>query len=383
MRVLVLTNMFPTALHPSGGVFVSRRLREHRAAGVDITAFALRTTRGPLALRAARWAGRNEGQLPDDDFCDLPVRVSVPATVSGRRRFVRSPVHAASDTVLGRVAGRYDVVHAHGMYALPAGAVAQRVAAALELPYVITTHGTDVRTLMASRRDAYTTILCGASRVAYVSEALRKQATSLGAPLHNGVVIPNGVDCEVFRPAEGTGDRGDRDPVVGFIGNLLPVKGADRLPSIFTEVARRVPGVRFLVVGSGPLRGRLESASAALPVTFTGQVEPSRIPSLIHEMDVVVVPSRREGWGCVVLEAHACDTLVLASDAGGLPESVGDASFIVPSGPGFEVRFAARLAELLRQRTGARGLRPRALEHSWTAVAQKERDMLDEAVAGA
>lgn len=384
MRVLVVTNMFPTQAHPSGGVFVSRRLDEHRAAGLGITAFALRTARGPLALRAARWAGKADQVLPHDSgFCDVPVLVSVPATLMSRRIYVRAPVHAAAEEVLGRVQGKYDVIHAHGMYGVPAGAVAQRVAAALDVPYVVTVHGTDVHTLMPSRRAAYAAVLRGASRVAYVSQALRRQAVDLGAPHRNSVVIPNGVDCEVFRPTGRVDARGERGPVVGFIGNLLPVKGADRLPSIFAEVAGRVPGVRFLIVGSGPLRAKLESALVALPVTFTGNVEPSRVPALIHDVDVVVLPSRQEGWGCVVLEAHACETPVLVSDAGGLPESVGDPSFVVPNGAGFEARFAARLAEVLKQPTRPSGLRRRAMEYSWTAIATRERDMLDEAVTGA
>lgn len=363
---------------------MSRRLHEHRAAGLDLTAFALRTTRGPLARRAARWAGKAEQLLPPDSaYSDLPVRVSLPATVLGRRRYVRAPVLAASEALLRRVEGRYDVVHAHGMYAVPAGAVARRVAAALDLPYVITAHGTDVHTLMGSRRDAYATVLRGASRVAYVSEALRQQAVGLGAALQNSVVIPNGVDCDVFQPAGREAVRGPHEPVVGFIGNLLPVKGADRLPAIFGEVASRVPGVRFVIVGSGPLRAHLESALAPLPVTFTGQVEPGRVPSLIAEMDVVVLPSRQEGWPCIVLEAHACETPVLASDVGGCAEAVGDASFVVPEGADVEARFAGRLVDVLSQPTSPSDLRTRALQHGWQVIAEKERDMLDQAVAGA
>nr|WP_276511225.1 glycosyltransferase [Kineosphaera limosa] len=127
-----------------------------------------------------------------------------------------------------------------------------------------------------------------------------------------------------------------------YVGNLVQVQGADRLPGIVEAVRRRVPGTRLHVVGDGPLRPSLDLLLGDA-VTFHGTLPPAQVADQMRAADVVLVPSRTEGWGRVATEALACGTPVVASAVGGLLEAVGDPGRLVREGPGYIKDFANRV----------------------------------------
>lgn len=119
---------------------------------------------------------------------------------------------------------------------------------------------------------------------------------------------------------------GDRPYTVGFLGRLVPLKGADLL----VAAAREAGVPRVVIGGDGPERSRLEAPS----VDLRGTVPHDRVPGFLHELDVLAVPSRStpggaEQFGRVVVEAMWAGTPVLASDSGALPEVVGDGGVVV------------------------------------------------------
>jgi glycosyltransferase involved in cell wall biosynthesis len=130
----------------------------------------------------------------------------------------------------------------------------------------------------------------------------------------------------------------------------------DGLPGL----VRRVPGVRVVVAGEGPLRGELVAQAQGLGVAsalvLAGQV--NDLPGWFHDVEVVAMPSTAEGLGTSVLDAMAAARPIVASRAGGLPEIVRDGveGLLVPPGdaPALEEALARLLGqEPLRQRMGA------------------------------
>ncbi|HRE47241.1 MAG TPA: glycosyltransferase family 4 protein, partial [Aggregatilineales bacterium] len=144
-----------------------------------------------------------------------------------------------------------------------------------------------------------------------------------------------------FRPhtIDPQGERDGAERVVGFIGRLVPEKGVDLLLRAAQEVIAGGQAIRLMIVGQGSEREALERLAATLgiaeQVTFFGHVPSLQMPTLYPQLDVLCLPSRtlptwKEQFGRVILEAMASGVPVIGSDSGAIPDVIGDAGVIVP-----------------------------------------------------
>jgi phosphatidylinositol alpha-1,6-mannosyltransferase len=141
-------------------------------------------------------------------------------------------------------------------------------------------------------------------------------------------------------------------------------KGVDTVIEAMPEVLAAFPGVRYVIVGDGDDRPRLERLAQQIGVqdrvTFTGAVDAAALRGFYEACEIFVMPSRTEGFGIVFLEAMAVGKPVIGGNHGGTPEvwTDGTAGFLVDHG---DVRaLAGRLKLLLgdselRSRMGAAG----------------------------
>jgi glycosyltransferase involved in cell wall biosynthesis len=157
---------------------------------------------------------------------------------------------------------------------------------------------------------------------------------------------------------------GAADFVVGKIARLTELKGHDDLFAIAPGLVKRIPSVRFLLVGDGRWRRRFESMAQSSGLhdrfVFTGLVPPAQIPQLVGVMDVLVHLSYREGLARALPQALAASRPIVAYDCDGagevcLPEETG---FLVPL-RNLEV-LSDRIVQLandaaLRERLGRQG----------------------------
>ena len=126
----------------------------------------------------------------------------------------------------------------------------------------------------------------------------------------------------------------ERARVVGIVANLIHYKGHRFFLQSCQEVKRKIPDVRFLLIGDGPLRAELQGLANDLDlegeVLFLGTR--SNISQLLSLMDIIVLPSLEEGFPNAVLEAMAAAKPVVASNVGGIPEAVvhGETGLLVP-----------------------------------------------------
>ena len=145
------------------------------------------------------------------------------------------------------------------------------------------------------------------------------------------VVVPNGADLARFDSV--TPMREDlgltpQEFVVGIVGTVTHRKGIDRLLSIVPELAREVPNLRILVVGSWDDSTEDTEYYEHLPnrnhpcVSFLGYRKDA--DRIMKSLDVLVIPSRHEGMGQVTAEAMACSVPVVGARSGGIPEVVDD-----------------------------------------------------------
>jgi glycosyltransferase involved in cell wall biosynthesis len=289
--------------------------------GLDIGGLAVTTLPAPRG-RVARWVRR---------VCS---RVAWPY-----------PPHV---TTLRRLDGK--LLHAH--FGSDAVEIAP-VVTALGLPLLVTLHGYDINI----RREVWESGGRGAARRSYprrllalaraphthfiaVSEAIKRRAVAWGIPAERISVNFIGVDCRRFSP--GPVPLTAREPLVLYVGRLVEKKAPLVLLRAFAHVARVVPGARLVMIGDGPLRTAAEQLArdAALPVTFTGTLDPAQVSSYLAQARVFCLPSTTaangdaEGLPISLLEAQASGVPVVTTAHSGNPEAVdaGRSGFIVPEG---------------------------------------------------
>jgi len=139
--------------------------------------------------------------------------------------------------------------------------------------------------------------------------------------------------------------------VIGYIGRLVPEKGIDILLEAVTQL--RGPW-ELRILGSGPERDRLEKMAqwlGILPrVAFDLPIPSTQMPYYYSGLDVLVLPSRtrpnwKEQFGRVLIEAMACQSVVVGARCGAIPEVIGDAGLTFAEGDPADLR--AQLQRLL------------------------------------
>jgi glycosyltransferase involved in cell wall biosynthesis len=139
-------------------------------------------------------------------------------------------------------------------------------------------------------------------------------------------VIPFGVDLDRFQPKHATANPGPTRLL--YLKHLFPFYGPDVLLRAMPTILSAEPNTRLSMVGTGPMRDSLpqlaESLGVADAIKWYGQLPHSRIPTLMAEHDIHVMPSLREAFGVSAVEAQAAGVPVICSDLPGVREAIED-----------------------------------------------------------
>jgi glycosyltransferase involved in cell wall biosynthesis len=202
-------------------------------------------------------------------------------------------------------------------------------------------------------------------------------------PPQKVVYVPNGIpDLPSGDPKRVRRELGiaPSDPVVGTVCGLRPEKELETAIRALAKLTPHRPGLRFLVVGDGLERPRLERVAEELgvPTTFLGHRPNDEVSDLLAAMDVLVLSSRFEGMPLAVLEWMAAGKAIVASRVGGIPAMVEDGKEALLVPPRDHVSFADAIGHLLdapaeRKRLGQAAQRRQRAEFTFDqTVAQLE-----------
>ncbi len=393
MRIALFTNEYPPNVYGGAGVHIEYLSRELARLGegehqVDVYTFGEQSER----------------------HSNLTVR-GVPAPPELE---VRDPRHGrflealARDLAMTGIVDAPDVVHCHTWYTHLAGCLARELTGA---PLVLTTHslephrpwkeeqlGTAYRASTWIERTAYE----NADGVIAVSEAMKADVERLyGVDPARVRVIHNGIDPDEYRyrpdpeALERLGVREDL-PTVLFVGRITRQKGILHLVRALHHLE---PGAQVVLCAGAPdteeigreMEALVEEARrrSAVPIVWIAGMTPKEdVIALYSHAALFVCPSIYEPFGIINLEAMACETPVVASAVGGIPEIVvpGETGLLVPfesgeNGPepidpeAFSRDLAAAINELLADPAArsrmSRAARERVVEHfSWRRIAE-------------
>jgi starch synthase len=295
-----------------------------------------------------------------------------------------------------------DVVHSHTWYANLGGHFAKLM---WSIPHVMTIHSLEpLRPWKAEQLGGgyalsmfcERTAIEGADAVIAVSHGVRQDVLDCYPAVNpNRVrVIHNGIDPEIYRPRPSpeTLARFGIDPSRPFAlfnGRITRQKG---LPLLLAAALKLDPDYQLVIVASSPDTPEIAAEVAALAERVAAErgnlvwidhfIARDDLIHLHSHASVFVCPSIYEPFGLVILEAMACETPVVASRVGGIPEIVveGETGYLVDFDPAdvdsFTSVLADRMGELLRDSTMAAKMgkagRERVLTHfGWPAIASK------------
>ncbi|MEU8197743.1 glycogen synthase [Microbispora amethystogenes] len=382
MRVDLLSREYPPEVYGGAGVHVEYLARElRRLADVRVRCFG--APREEPGVRAYEVPGGLSGA--NAALQVLGVDVEMAAGCEGA-----------------------DVVHSHTWYANFAGHVAKML---YGVPHVVTTHSLEpLRPWKAEQLGGGYTLSSWAERTALhaadaiiaVSEGMRRDVLTAypDVPADRVQVIHNGIDTEEYAPARGTEAliRHGIDPAVPyvvFVGRITRQKGLVHLLHAARSFA---PEAQIVLCAGAPdtpeiaeeVTGLVRELSASRKgVVWISEMLPRpEVIQILTHAAVFVCPSVYEPMGIVNLEAMACETAVVATATGGIPEVVadGETGLLVPIDQGRDGEprdpeaFAAALAERVNGLLGDPGRaasmgeagRVRAVEHfSWARIAER------------
>lgn len=229
----------------------------------------------------------------------------------------------------------YDIIHAH--YYGDYGELAIELAKQYNKKSIITFHGSDTVSLNESDLN----IINQANYITFVSNFLEEQVQKLGLINVKTKVIHNGFNSQIFNLRNRLDDR----DVVAYCGSLVDIKGVDSLKDIFTKVYNIEEKINFHIYGDGYKRKELEEyfKKNGLGVKFFGNLTQEELSTELQRVKILVMPSKREGYPCIVQESKACGVYIIATNVGGTKEAIGNIGTLIERNTGFELEMANQI----------------------------------------
>ena len=335
-RLLSLATLYPNAARPRFGTFVARQMEALAARGdwevhvinpIGLPPLPLGRYR-PLAEAAV--SAEEHGVIIHRPRFTLIPAVGGPLNPAMIRRAVlplARQLHAAAP---------FDLVDAQFFY--PDGPAAAAVARDLGLPLAIKARGADI-SLWGHKAYANRKMRAAADQAAAllaVSEALADDMAAIGLPRSKIAVHYTGLDHSAFHPLDRVASRkrlidlcdipADGHPLLASVGALIPRKGQ----SFVIEALAQLPAGRLALVGTGAdeamLRALARSRGVEDRVHFLGSLDHALLPVVLSASAAMVLPSASEGLANAWVEALACGTPLVITDAGGARELVKNAT---------------------------------------------------------
>jgi glycosyltransferase involved in cell wall biosynthesis len=286
---------------------------------------------------------------------------------------------------------KFEIICAH--WGFPQGWIAYCLSKILNIPYTVTYHGSDVHDLPFIYKYYFKNlkkVFENANVNIFVSKYLMDFSKfHLGNQSKNNFVILNTVEWDNYIPLSKEAieklrkQKNIENKVVGYVGNLIEVKGADRLPELFKHVQEKFKDpIDFLIVGEGDYLDLIKRKSEdyGLNVKIIGKVEPEEIVNIMNIIDVLVLPSRKESFGLVILEANLCGTIAIATNNGGIPEAIGNSELVIKDGENLLNEMSEKVVSFLVEGYDRSELRQRVINNfNPAAVYEMEYRILNQA----
>ncbi|HFD32731.1 MAG TPA: glycosyltransferase family 1 protein [Gammaproteobacteria bacterium] len=278
---------------------------------------------------------------------------------------------------------QYDILHY--FFSLPTGLLSLLPGPHRRLPYIVSLRGSDV-----PHYDIYNKklkvfhwllkpitkhIWQKALKVVALSEGLKLTALET-YPTQKIVIIPNGIEADLFKPAE------KPLPITGqfkliLVSRLIERKGIQHVLQALSELNDK--SIKLLIVGTGSYETHLKELGKTLglddTVTFHGFCLRTELPKLYNRHDCFILPSMAESFGIVFAEAMACGLPIIGGRTGGVPDLIkSDNGILVEPGNIEEIKNAIlnmQASPAKRKKLGHNNRTKVVNYYNWKSIAEK------------
>lgn len=371
MNILFITNYFPKKNNTQEAIFLYWRAKELIKAGHKVT--VLKWNQDVLDYFMKPYNLR--------DLNDPILTIDIPVFPIHSIDLMINPLHKKKRYQW--IKSNFDIVHFHWLWSMTVFPDIKQ----WDIPFVVTCHGSDIyrmgeslnqwaigRWLNKKVMQLQMNRLNQANHVIFVSQDIMSAAKKKGVTSTSFSVIPNGYNQDVFHALNRAKNA---KKIIGFVGNLIPIKRAEKLPEIIKLIIEKDTSVHAIIIGDGHLMTSIKADCEQFKdhVSFTGRLPANEVAHFMRTMDVLMLPSRSESFGCVIKEAQATGTPVVGSSNGGIPEVIGNGGIVVQEGENFEERFAKAIVELIKNPIDTLIIKASAESFTWTETVKKERDI--------
>lgn len=365
LHIVFLASLYPRGSDLLSGIFVhiqAKVLREHGCEILVISPVAV-----PLIPVEGLSAWKDLRSIKSDDILEgikvlYPRYLHVPKRIFGKYSFsidfffIKRVVQSVIKTF------KPDILHVYT--ATPDGVIGLLIRKEFSVPLVVTLIGSDINVWPLRSRLIYRLtqqVISKADKVIAVSNALKKRAREIVAPKNPIAVIYNGCDPKKFAFDKTARfylrkkwDIPLESVVFIFVGNVLKTKGVFELLEAFYLLMKKISDNYLIFIGDGKeskvLIRKAERIGINNRVVFVGRRPHEEIPHWLSMADVLVLPSYSEGLPNVIVEAMACQRAVIATRAGGVPETVIDGQSGILVEPRDSVTLMEAMEKLARDK---------------------------------
>jgi glycosyltransferase involved in cell wall biosynthesis len=387
MRILTLSTLFPSSARPNFGVFVERQCQNLAAQqGIDLTIinpigmppFPLKYAAPYTDLRQLpeheQWHGLN---VYRPHFAMLP-KIGGPSNARNIANAVLPLIKKLHDEQ------PFDLIDAEFFY--PDGPAALRLSKALNIPFTIKARGADIH-YWAGKGGCKDQIIAAAQQSAAllaVSQAMKDDMALLGIDAKKIKVHYTGCDQDKFCPdadiAPHLAPLTAKQPYSITVGALIARKN----PYLILKALESVSDLHHIFVGAGEelngLEAQADRAGLSERVSFGGALPHEQLPGLLANAQMLVLPSQSEGLANAWVEALACGTPIIISEAGGARELVSDPRFgrIVEQDAG---AIASAMRDMMAEPIDRSAIRASVANFTWQRNAEELKQFFASAIS--
>lgn len=384
----MFTRLFPSQAFPSFGTFCLERAKA-LAAHAEVRVMVPTPYYPPMLPGKADWkkwvAVEREGVAATDIAVTYPRYLSVPGTATWFQGVAMA--RSARKELADRFEGwRPDIIDGH--FAFPDGYAAVKLAQSIDVPAIITCHGSDLRQYpdIPVAGDMTRWALRSADRVISVSSDLLRRSIELGCQSEKAVFLTNGVDPGKFVVREKVECRKQlglpQERKIGVcVGFLIDRKDQSLLVRAVANIRQRgeIPPM-LVLVGDGPNRQRLQDEVSCLgldkDVILAGQRPHAEVAAWMGAADWLLLSSISEGWATVYFEAMACGRPVLTSNVSSAKDAIHHPDYGTVVEPRTPEAFAQAMLDASQRHFDSATIRTYAERHSWSLWAEQAMETL-------